>query len=246
MKRKKDRDEYLEQLWYMKENQKDSMDEFKKIMDENFNEEVFNELQSENLIILHGTDKKVYLTEKGEINARQIIRAHRIAERLVSDVLGGEFETVACEFEHIVNPEIVDSICTLLGHPNECPHGRPIPEGECCRRLDKTALTSVISLTELEIGHSARVAYVQCKNDQQLHRIDGLQIRPGMNIKLHQKYPTFVIECEGASIALGTEIASNIRVWSKESAFPDEESEPGRGKGAGWGGFRFRRRKRGA
>jgi len=245
MKRKEERDEYMEQLWYMKENQKDSIDELRKLIGENFNEEVFNELQNNQLIRLQGTGGKVTLTVKGEIEARQIIRAHRIAERLVSDILGGDFEKGACEFEHTVNSEMVDSICTLLGHPGECPHGKPIPEGDCCRRSDKTVRASVIPLTELEVGHSARVAYVQCKNDQQLHRIDGLQIRPGTDIKLHQKYPTFVIECEGASIALGTEIASNIRVWSQERKGTEADLFYGRNKAGFWGGFGFRHRRRG-
>jgi len=65
---------------------------------------------------------------------RQLIRARRLAERLIHDVLGGEFEEGACEFEHMGSTKLIDSICTLLGHPKECPHGLPIPEGECCQR----------------------------------------------------------------------------------------------------------------
>lgn len=60
----------------------------------------------------------------------------------------------------MVNPEIMDSVCTLLGHPRECPHGRPIPDGDCCRRFDKTAKAAVVPITELEVGQTAKVAYV--------------------------------------------------------------------------------------
>ena len=134
---------------------------------------------------------------------------------MIYDVLGGEFESGACEFEHIITPELVDSICILLGHPRECPHGMPIPEGECCKRSAKTAQNSVIPLTELSVGQSVRIAYVSCKNDQQLHKIDSLQIRPGVLVKMHQIYPSYVIECEGANIALDREIVSNIHVWRK-------------------------------
>lgn len=237
---KRDRDEHLEHLWYMKESKEDSLDELKKIMGENFYEDVFKELLEEDFVKLIGEDNKVFLTEKGGNYARQIIRAHRIAERLLADVLEGEYEKGACEFEHTINPDLVNSICTLLGHPRECPHGRLIPEGECCKRSDKTAETTVIPLTELEVGQMARIAYVQCKNDQQLHRIDGLQIRPGVEVKLHQKYPTFVIECEGASIALDQEVASNIRVWSKGDKDRTVEQT-----GSGFlGGFIFRQRGR--
>ena len=184
-------------------------------------------------------NRAIKLTDKGEMEARQVIRAHRLAERLISEVLGEEYEAGAGEFEHTINPELVDGICTLLGHPRECPHGRPIPEGECCKRCDRTAQASVIPLPELEVGQNAKIAYVQCKSDQQMHRLDGLQIRPGVVVKLHQKYPTIVIECEGASIALDNDVASNIRVWVKDV---EERPEGEAGKSV-FRGFRFRHRR---
>ena len=144
---------------------------------------------------------------------KKIIRAHRLAERLLYDVLGGDFESGACEFEHIITPELVDSICILLGHPKTCPHGSPIPQGQCCTESRRTAQSSVVPLVELEVGQSARVAYINCKNDQQLHKIDSLCIRPGTIATLHQRYPTYVVECEGSNIAMDEQIASNICVW---------------------------------
>ena len=44
----------------------------------------------------------------------------------------GSIEKNACTFEHILSPEVTDRICTFLGHPRTCPHGSPIPEGDCC------------------------------------------------------------------------------------------------------------------
>lgn len=241
MNKKREIDEYLEQLWSMKEKNINSIDELKKELHVEFNEQILQELIKEKLVEADDNYQNIKLTDKGEKEARHIIRAHRLAERLISDVLGGEFEAGAGEFEHTINPELVDGICTLLGHPRECPHGRPIPEGECCKRCDKTAQASVIPLTDLEIGQSAQVAYVQCKSDQQMHRIDGLQIRPGATVKLHQKYPTIVIECEGASIALDNEVASNIRVWAKERKEEQgEQAEVGFFKR---GGFKRRNRR---
>ena len=135
------------------------------------------------------------------------------AERLLYDVLGGDFESGACEFEHTVTPELVDSICILLGHPKTCPHGSPIPQGKCCKESRRTAQSSVVPLVKLEVGQSARVAYINCKSDQQLHKIDSLCIRPGTIVTLHQRYPTYVVECEGSNIAMDEQIASNICVW---------------------------------
>ncbi|MFC1562951.1 metal-dependent transcriptional regulator [candidate division KSB1 bacterium] len=216
---KREKEEYLERLWYMKNEEKNSMDLLKNAMGEDFDNEIVDELLSENLVQLIENNSKIILTNEGVDYARQIIRAHRIAERLIYDVLGDEFESGACEFEHIVTPELVDSICILLGHPRECPHGMPIPEGECCKRSAKTVQNSVIPLTELEVGQSARIAYVNSRNDLQLHKMDGLQIRPGVFVKMHQIYPSYVIECEGANIALDEEIVSNIFAWKNSDYF---------------------------
>ena len=215
MNHKMEKDEHIERLYCMKEIGMDSINDLKNAMDGNYDPAIIEELLSLEFLILTEEGNKITFSKKGMVYAQRIIRAHRIAERLIYDVLGGEFESGACEFEHMVNPELVDSICILLGHPRECPHGMPIPEGECCKHSIKTAESSVTPLTELKVGQSAYVAYVNCKNDQLLHKIDGLQIRPRAFIKLHQIYPSYVIECEGANIALDKEIVSNIFVWIK-------------------------------
>jgi DtxR family Mn-dependent transcriptional regulator len=224
MNKKRERDEYLEQLWYMKEGQKDSLDALKSALETGYDDDITNELLSDDLVQLSEDNNSITLTKKGEDYTRQLIRAHRLAERLLHDVLGGDYESGACEFEHTVTPELVDSICILLGHPRACPHGMPIPQGQCCRHSSRTAQSSVIPLVELVVGQSARVAYINCKSDQQLHKIDGLCIRPGAIVTLHQRYPTYVIECEGSNIAMDEEIVSNICVWRK----PEQLQEGGK------------------
>ncbi len=91
-------------------------------------------------------------TPKGEARARDVIRRHRLAERLFMDVLSiqdeQEIESSACKFEHILSPEVTDRMCTLLGHPTACPHGSPIPTGECCvekRVLNTDEAGSILS-----------------------------------------------------------------------------------------------------
>jgi DtxR family Mn-dependent transcriptional regulator len=78
----------------------------------------------------------IIFTEKGLKRAEDVIRRHRLAERLFMQTLRVEDEKEvaeqACKFEHILSPEATDSICTFLGHPRTCPHGSPIPAGECC------------------------------------------------------------------------------------------------------------------
>jgi putative ABC transport system ATP-binding protein len=80
----------------------------------------------------------VELTARGRQRAADIIRRHRLAERLFTDSLAmdseSEIEQQACKFEHILSPEATDKICAFLGHPRTCPHGAPIPPGPCCGR----------------------------------------------------------------------------------------------------------------
>ncbi len=229
MNHKMEKDEYIERLYNMKEHRKDSINDLKNAINGNFDVAIIDELLSEDMIDLKQEENKIFLTKKGVNYAQRIIRAHRIAERLIFDVLGGEFESGACEFEHLVSPELVDSICILLGHPRECPHGMPIPAGECCKHSTRTAESLVSPLSELKVGHSARVAYVNCPNEKQHHKIDGLQIRPRVLVKLEQIYPSYVIECEGVNIALDQEIVSNIFVWKKSTDILTQLQELPRG-----------------
>ena len=80
----------------------------------------------------------VEFTERGRKRAEDVIRRHRLAERLFTESFGmedeAEVEEQACKFEHILSPEATERICSFLGHPQTCPHGAPIPHGECCTR----------------------------------------------------------------------------------------------------------------
>ena len=220
MSHKREKDGHVERLYYMKEKGTDSAETLKTAMEGNFDPAIIDELSSEDMVELAEDGSKIKLTNKGEDYGRQMIRAHRLAERLIYDVLGADFESGACEFEHTVSGELLDSICTLLGHPKACPHGMPIPQGQCCISSSRSAQSCVVPLSELEVGQSAKVAYVDCKSDRQLHRIESLRIRPGVVVTLHQKYPAYVIECEDSNIAMDEQIVSNICVWRKPRQLP--------------------------
>src|ERR1700719_2984957 len=92
----------------------------------------------------------VELTPRGSQRAADIIRRHRLAERLFTDSLAMDSETEieqqACKFEHILSPEATDKICTFLNHPLTCPHGAPIPPGPCCgRRAESKQASGAVS-----------------------------------------------------------------------------------------------------
>ena len=72
----------------------------------------------------------VVLTEHGQQETEGLLRRHRLAERLMFDVLGMDFISAheqAHSLEHWISPEVEDRIQTLLGAPQTCPHGNPIP-----------------------------------------------------------------------------------------------------------------------
>ena len=80
-------------------------------------------------------ESEVHLTEAGSRRARDVVRRHRLAERLFTDTFAiedAEAQAQACRFEHIITPELDQRICSFLGHPKTCPHGNPIPPGSCC------------------------------------------------------------------------------------------------------------------
>ncbi len=78
---------------------------------------------------------RVALTTMGEERAMNVIRRHRLAERLFYEVFGLDEALLhenAHKIEGILSPEVTDKICTFLNHPQTCPHGDPIPRGACC------------------------------------------------------------------------------------------------------------------
>ncbi|HUT23044.1 MAG TPA: metal-dependent transcriptional regulator [Sumerlaeia bacterium] len=212
-------EECLEQLWQMQTEGKDAVSELARRVPGQLTAATMENMAKNGLVNLNDDGTRIALTALGEERARKVTRCHRLAERLLYDVLdknGEQLEAEACEFEHVVAPELVDGICTLLGHPRECPHGNPIPEGECCRKSVRFVESAPRPLTALRVSDRARVAFVRCERDEQMHRLDGLGIRPGVALRLHQTYPTYVIECEGTHIALEEKVADNIHVWSEQ------------------------------
>ena len=131
-----DFDEVLEQLWMARERHHEPGDPHTE--SNHFTTAQYKRLTSEmeQLDLVNVNGWEVTFTTAGEARARSVIRRHRLAERLFMDVLAlhdeRSVETNACQFEHILSPELTDRICTFLGHPTTCPHGSPSPPGPCC------------------------------------------------------------------------------------------------------------------
>jgi len=173
------------------------------------------------------------LTEDGERVARALVRRHRLAERLFSDVLElpeSEFELSACRFEHTLSQRAADRICTLLAHPSSCPHGRPIPPGDCCRARRRTLEPIVERLPDLSPGDEARVVFVTPSAGSRLEKLGALGISPGSTVKLIQRLPSFVIAAGETEIAIEEAVGQEIFVARVAGSARDES--PRRGAGA--------------
>jgi DtxR family Mn-dependent transcriptional regulator len=207
-------EEVLEALWSAVERGATRREDLIRFVDIEVKEELYRELM-DRALIQEGPEGTLQFTEKGRVRARGIIRRHRLAERLVHDILAmpmSEMEANACEFEHLIAPGITESICTLLGHPAECPHGRPIPEGPCCTEARKSIEPVVVSADQMSTGEHARVAYIATRDYARLQKLTSFGISPGVKVRLHQRRPAFVLECEETQLALEETVAKEIYV----------------------------------
>ncbi|RMF95215.1 MAG: hypothetical protein D6734_06000 [Candidatus Schekmanbacteria bacterium] len=209
------REEMLQLIEAISDNGYAKIEELKRYFGEKAIDELISNLKELEMIGLNG-EGNLYLTEKGKLEASNIIRRHRLAERLLHDVLGVEDEAAAekhaCDFEHILDKEVTDNICTLLGHPKFCPDGKPIPPGECCIK-NKYKVESIIkSLNSLDVGERGRIAYMFSEDHSRIDKLASMGLMPGTIVKVHQKQPSLVVCFDETTIAMDDEIAQDIYV----------------------------------
>ena len=207
-------EEILESIWSVGDRQNNSIEAVRKRASVDFNDADLDELERQELIF---RDKdKIGLANKGKAIAEIIIRRHRLAEILVSSILKlkqSDMEEMACKVEHSLLPEVEESICTLLGHPEFCPDGKRIPRGRCCSGKRKVIDSSVVSLKELAPGESGKITYIKPANHSSFHQLISFGLHPGVVVTLHRKNPAFCIKFENTELALDENVAANIYVW---------------------------------
>lgn len=160
-------------------------------------------------------EEQLLLTPAGRPEAAQAVRRHRLAERLVADVLTTEetlLEEQACRLEHALFDGLDEGICTLLGHPSFCPHGKPIPQGECCRQKRESVERLIAPLHELQPDQGGHIAYIQMNNPRRLQKLMAMGVLPGVAITLLRCSPSFIFEAGYSQFAVDEEIAGDIYV----------------------------------
>jgi len=161
------------------------------------------------------SDGAVRLTELGVTRAEQLIRRHRLAEVLLTELLDldtADSQNDVCRLEHAISPNVADRICAFLGHPPVCPHGRPIPRGNGCATITREVPPLVAPLSDAAIGHTYRIVFIAPKHHARLDRLAVLGITPGAEIRLHQKMPSYVVRIGETDVALDRDIAREIYV----------------------------------
>src|SRR5882672_6161337 len=112
--------------------------------------ETVGRLSDHGYVELHG-DRSLHLTDKGRSLATTVVRRHRLAERLLVDVIGLEWEKVhreADRWEHAISADVEQKLVELLGDPMTCPHGNPIPGAQRTGEVVPTVI-----LAQAEPGH---------------------------------------------------------------------------------------------
>jgi DtxR family Mn-dependent transcriptional regulator len=218
--------EVLEELWTMRERGQEDLAQLEAGVSRRIGSASLESLlqEGERLRLLERGEGKVRLLEEGERIAREVIRRHRLAEQLFHQVLAlpvGEAEQTACELEHQLSTAAVEAVCAFLGHPPHCPHGRPIPRGECCRRFSGTMRPLIVPLSEVQCGRFARITFISPGDPHLLERLGSLGIVPGAVCQVRARRPAVVLEVEQTSVALDRTLVESIFVREEQAENPD-------------------------
>ncbi|MFT5207187.1 MAG: DtxR family Mn-dependent transcriptional regulator [Candidatus Omnitrophota bacterium] len=176
-------------------------------------EPITKELLEKNMAVWK--DGVLTITNHGRLEARSCVRRHRLAEKLFADVLhvrGDKNHELGCEMEHLLQTEVAENICTLLGHPTMCPHDKPIPEGDCCRDEKRMPRKLVRNLTECELGETGLIAYLKTEQEDTLNKLTAMGVLPGLPIKLIKRKPGFLFQMGQSQFVVDRELASMIQV----------------------------------
>ena len=188
---------------------------------------MLKKLAAENFIE-HRARGEAKLTRKGLEVAVRVIRRNRLAERLLTDLLGMPWDEVhaeACRLEHAISANVEKRLIAVLGDPKVCPHGHPIPP------LDLTdPVRDDFPLAQLPIGGSATVHGVTEEVPEMLRYLGGIGLRPGVTIEVRQKAPLggpVTVAINGIDHAISLELARMITVTTFAGAPPEQRAAIG-------------------
>jgi DtxR family Mn-dependent transcriptional regulator len=212
-------EEYCEAIWELKE---DDVNVIQARVAERLNvsrpavSEMIKRMQAEGFVALDGT--AINLTDDGLRLAEQVVRRHRLAERLLTDILGlswADAHIEAGKWEHVISEPVERAINRLLDHPTTCPHGNPIP-GSSYAPPDLVALSDVV------VGGSFTVTRIPEELEFAPGLLDFLEdasVQPDHTGVVTAVSPdgTVTVEIDGRHVGIGAFAATRILVTASSS-----------------------------
>jgi DtxR family Mn-dependent transcriptional regulator len=176
--------------------------------------EMLDRLRSEGYV--KRTGRNISLTEQGQAVAQSVIRKHRLAERLLVDVIGLPWHLVheeAGRWEHVMSNDVEARLIELLGDPGTCPHGNPIPGS--ANRASTSSLQ--VRLAEAEPGQTVRFERLTEAVEQDgasLRYLDDAGFIPGATATVTTRGPdgTLMLDVDGHMLALGRDLCQRLFV----------------------------------
>ncbi|TFD59636.1 metal-dependent transcriptional regulator [Cryobacterium sp. Hh7] len=189
-------------------------------------------MERDGLVVVSG-DRHLELTVAGRSKAVHVMRKHRLAERLLSDVIGLEWEFVhdeACRWEHVMSEQVERKILELLGHPTESPYGNPIPGldefGESAAVAFMAGVTSVVAVVASSpdpvTAVIRRLGEPVQFDPELLLQLKQSGVMPGATgvFSVAGSYVLVQVEGFGAGLELPSEVASHIFVSTPDGYIP--------------------------
>lgn len=181
-------------------------------------------MERDGLVVVSG-NRHLELTELGRRRATEVMRKHRLAERLLSDVIGLDWAYVheeACRWEHVMSERVERRLYELLGHPTESPYGNPIPGleslGGAPAELFHQGVTNLVAAvaavepgTKLKLVRLAEPVQVE---PELLGQLDEAGLHPGaiMSAEVVAGYISVRVPGYEGALELPPEVAAHVFV----------------------------------
>ncbi|MEW1903787.1 MULTISPECIES: metal-dependent transcriptional regulator [unclassified Streptomyces] len=174
-------------------------------------------------LVAVASDRHLELTDEGRRLATRVMRKHRLAECLLVDVIGLEWEQVhaeACRWEHVMSEAVERRVLELLRHPTESPYGNPIPGlEELGEKAEAEAFLddSMVSLADLDASGGKTVVVRRIgepiQTDAQLmYTLRRAGVQPGSVVSVSESAGGILVGSSGEAAELDAEVAAHVFV----------------------------------